>query len=172
MTLSSNEKLELFIRSYFPLGLTVLAVLISFAPSHIAGIFFVNPPVPLILIYCWCINYCDDFSYGSVFAIGIFTDFFDNTLFGMHTLTYIIFYFFSLKIRRYLAWKSFRLGWIGFGMLAFMTMLVEWGISSINAQTFLFFTPLLVSWFITVMLYPVIFWGSSVLYTKAAGGAI
>ncbi len=171
MSFKKETKLEIFFHKNFPLIFSFLVIIFSYAPLHIPNLFFVKPPFILIIIYCWAVNYCDEFSYGSVILCGLLEDVFDASFLGVNTLCYLLFFHFTIINRKYIAKKEFIYNWIGFAFLSLLTMTLKWLLVSINYSRIIDFSSTWFSWVILILLFPPIFIVTFKLYNKILGAS-
>ncbi len=169
MSFKKETKLEIFFHKNFPLIFSLLVIIISYAPIHIHGLFYVKPSLVYILIYCWGVNYCDDFSYGGVVCCGLLEDLLGASFFGANSLCYILFYHFTVTNRKYIAWKDFRYSWTGFALLSLPALTLKWVLVSLKSSAIIDFGPTFFSWMILCLLFPLLFLTSFKLYEKVLG---
>ncbi len=169
MTFKQPTKFELFLQKYFPLIFSLLIISFSYAPLHISGLFFVKPQLILILIYFWAVNYCEDFSYGSVILCGLLEDVLDASFFGVNTFCYLLFFYFTTMNRRFIAWKDFTYSWIGFLILSLLIMTLKWVLVCVNSSAIIGFGSTFFSWMLLGLLFPPIFIVTYKLYDKVLG---
>ena len=152
------------LRFYSPKLLTLFILLFSLAPTYLPGYSAVRPNFMLIPVFYWAVYKPENFSVIAAFTFGLMQDLLEETPLGVNTLVFTVFYILAESQRRFLSNKPFTSVWVGFAVLSFIILFLNWLIIAINYGRFSPFGTAFVGYLILLAAYPVVVWPCARLY--------
>ena len=153
---SLREILNGYFKKTIPLLTTLFLVLIGFVPTHLPFSHFLRPDLALICLYFWVLYRLDLFGVLSVIVLGLVVDSLSGAPFGMNICVLVFAYILTITYGSYVNTKPFLISWIGFAIVCFLALLFKWVSFSIYYKTFLSFGHILMSYLVSILIYPFI----------------
>ena len=151
---SFRARLERFSLEATPAVLTVFIVLFAAVPLRIPGLKEVMPLFALISIYYWNTFLPGALPYLFLFALGLVQDTLSGLPLGVSSVVNILFALLLLREHKSFGKTRFGAVWLGFTLLSFVAMAIEWVIMSFYSGMMLPVEGLLLQWAATCLAYP------------------
>lgn len=157
------QRLDARVRALTPIVLTLLLVFLSTLPWRLPNFATVAPAFSLMAIYYWGIYRPDRLPYVAGFLLGLLQDLLTGTPIGMTALVLLLVQGVVVSQRRFLLNQPFVVVWAAFFLVAPGAALLNWGIGSLMRDAIVPALPLVVQTVLTILLYPVLGGGFSLL---------
>ena len=151
-----NENIYLFISHLLPFLSSVLLIICSYIPFDFFALNCIKVSFGAICTYFWLQHRPDLFNLWSVFWLGVFDDVITASPFGINMFEYLLLFVLVNNTSRLFNAKPFVVLWCGFALLDLICYLAKWLLVSVYYSQFLPLPELMVSYLITVSVYPII----------------
>lgn len=151
-------RLLLRLRQLLPLGLSLLAVLLTAAPTRLPGFAAIMPVLPLICVYYWAIFRPDLMSPATAFLLGLAADLVGGTPLGVSSLVFVAVQGTCASQRRFFLGKPFTVAWWGFVPVATGAQAMQWLFASLLAGRILPVDDVFYQALATCAAYPLASW--------------
>jgi rod shape-determining protein MreD len=148
------QRLERFSLAVTPAALTVLMVLVSAVPLHIPGIGHMMPHLALISIYYWEMFCPGLMPFTFLMVLGLIEDTLHGMPLGVSSAVNIVFALMLIREQRTFGNARFKAVWLGFSLLSFLALALEWVIVSFYYGGILPVEAHLLRWVATCLCYP------------------
>ena len=152
------KRIDVWARSFIPLGIVLLSMLMSILPWRFPDISLVGPSWVLVAVYYWSAQRPDLLPTSLVFLLGLFQDILTGEPLGVNVFVLVSLRGLLGAQRRFVIGQTFFVEWGVFAAVAIMVTLLEWLCVSIMAKNFLLIWPALLQYLITVIIYPATAW--------------
>lgn len=152
------HRLDLLARNLWPFALTVLLVIVTQVPLHIAAYSSIIPSLALIAVYYWTIHRPDLMPVWAVFLIGLFQDLLGAGPMGLGILTLLAVHVMVAAQRRSFASASFFVIWLNFVLVAAGAQLLLWLLASAYAGRLIESGAVIFQYLVTIAFYPCLGW--------------
>lgn len=163
---SFGEILRLYFKGLVPFLLTLFFILLNFIPTHLPLAHFFRPDVAMVCVYFWVLYRPDLFGLMSIIVLGIAVDTLSGLPFGVHLFVFLIAYLLTIIYGRYVYAKSFSISWFGFVLVLAGSLVSKWLLLSIYYKTFLLFSHIILTFIVTILIYPFIAYLNIVIQNK------
>jgi len=158
-------------RRLVPFALSVALLLLAIAPMTSPGFMRTGPMITLLCVYYWAVHRPDTMGYVEGFVLGLLEDVLMNTPLGVSSLLLMVTQLVVLTQYRFFVGKPFLVTWWALALVTLAAILVKTLAIALLSGTVVAPGPLLVSYGLTLMLYPVLHWlfgRTSLLLSKDA----
>ncbi len=145
-----------YLKQMIPFFLTALLVIINFMFIHISWLRFFKPNLALCCLYFWVLYRPDLLGISAVIILGFMTDVLSGEPLGMNICVLTFSYILTSFIRQHINTQTFLNSWIYFLLISFCVYLFKWMLFSFYYKSFLSVFYTFISYFSTVLLYPLI----------------
>jgi rod shape-determining protein MreD len=151
------------LRALVPGLITLLLVVFTVLPLGVAYFSAVTPMIVMMSVYYWSLYRPDLLPAVAVFGVGVLLDILSGGPTGLYALVLLLVQGTCVSQRRYIVGKPFLVEWTGFSIVALGASFVGWLGASLFYGALIGIIPLIVQFFISVGLYPVMarFFGRS-----------
>lgn len=154
-----------------PFGLTVILVLYSLTPSNLPGFSEIAPMYSLVAVYFWTLYRPEQFGYILAFSIGMLEDVLTGMPIGITALTLLLAQWLVFNQQMFFHGKSFIITWYAFFIVCAGAFFIKWFfINFIQGSGFSGDGNIVVSYLMTIVVYPVIAWLFSKIQLALVGG--
>lgn len=153
-----GQRLDWVARRLVPVGLTVILLLMSVAPTRLPGFVHIAPMIVLISVYYWAITRPDSLGAGPAFLLGVMEDGLVGAPLGVSALTLLLVQAGVASQYKFFHGKPFLVSWWAFGLVAAGAGLVKWLLVSAYYGRILDPTALGFSLLVTLAVYPLFAW--------------
>jgi rod shape-determining protein MreD len=154
-------------------GLALLVVvallLLSTVPFRIAHLGEVRPAFMLMAVYYWSI--LRTVPPLAVFAAGLVLDLLSAYPLGLSALILVIVQTLTSSQRKFLSGQSFLVIWAAFALVALVAGFAQWGVFSLFETSWMTVKPMLISAFLSAVLFPLAVLPLAALHKALAGSA-
>lgn len=112
------SRMETASRRMTPIGLTVLASLLTVVPAHVPGLQPVVPILPIIMVFHWSLYRPDLMPAAAVFVVGMLYDALIGAPIGLHAVVFVAVHAVVDTQRRFFVNKPFGIIWLGFAVVS------------------------------------------------------
>lgn len=154
MSPSLSQRLDRLARNVVPAALGVLLVILSTIPFYIPGYSQTAANFVLMAVFYWAVHRPDLLSPITVFLIGLLQDILVGMPPGMNALILILVRGIAVSQSRVFSSRSFLILWWGFGVVAFATAFVVWGLSALYTLSLIDPLPGIFQAAMTMALFP------------------
>ena len=144
------------LKKLLPIIISILMVLLVYAPLSVPVLKFLRPDVSLICVYFWTLYRRDLFGPLSVALLGFVSDCLTSLPLGVNTFIFIFTYIMSINYARFVNAKSFAISWFGFTVISFIAFVIKWLLVSFYYSQFLHIVGVFAGYVTTVLLYPLV----------------
>ncbi|MBK1663366.1 rod shape-determining protein MreD [Rhodospirillum rubrum] len=152
------QRLDWLARRLVPVGLTLILLMMSVAPSRLPGFVHIAPMIALISIYYWAVCRPEVMGYGSAFVLGLVEDSLTGAPLGVGALVLLLTQAVVATQYKFFLNKPFLVTWWAFALVAGVAAVVKWLAVSAIYGTFVDGTALVFSTLFTVAVYPPFAW--------------
>lgn len=152
------QRLDVKIRHLLPISLMILLFLFDAIPKRLPYFTEISPILPLAGIYYWAIFRPDLLGAKSVFLLGVAYDLAMGTPLGVSSAIFLGLHGLGQSQRRFFYRKPFLMIWLGFSLMAFVAMLLQWAFVSLIYGRALPTQAAAFSYLMTISAYPVVSW--------------
>lgn len=143
-----------FFQQLVPTSLIFLTLVVGQAwPSPSYDIF---PEIPICLVFYWTLYKPKILNPLMLFLLSLSGDAFEGYYLGITALLWFSLYLFTLSQRWFLYNKPFSTVWFGFALIQIFVFLLHWGVFYLEAQHAIPVLPIVFSYFMTVIAYPLV----------------
>ena len=150
------HQLDVAARYVFPLGITVMVLLLLSAPLGIPGQAQMQPAWALASVYFWTLFRPASLPAFGVFLVGLLLDLLAQGPVGIGVLILLLAHATALRGRRVLARQGFALVWLVFIVFAAAAAFLEWLLVSLLTWRALPPWPALFEWGMAAGAYPIL----------------
>lgn len=147
-------KTKRFISKSAPLGLVILAEVLTAIFRTNYSVAFIGPSLAFAVLFYWALYVPDRFGITAAFISGLIADLVFIMPLGSLTLVFTAAYQTVKSLRRFLVQKPFYVVWLGFTVLSAAAHFVLWTIISVMFGTTAAIFPVIINFFFSVALYP------------------
>lgn len=137
-----------------PMITVVLALIPLALPKYITSVTEVLPPLPLLVVFYWCMEHPKRLGYRGVFAAGLMYDAIVATPFGLSALLWGVFRYLLMSARKDVREQGFIVGWGYLALLLLAALGAQWGVMSLFYGRSYHLGPVLLQWCLGALLYP------------------
>jgi rod shape-determining protein MreD len=148
------QQFDVGLRRAIPTLLTLLLLFVGVLPWHIHGLSSISAGFVLISVYFWTLHQPTLMNMWLVAAIGVAGDILGTAPLGVGTVVLLTAYGLTNAQRKILTGAPFVLLWGGFLLIAAITTILQWLLSSLVEETFIDPQPALFLCVVTVVCYP------------------
>lgn len=152
------NRLDIIARGLFPAFSVFILLLMNLLPISIPLLSTASPALPVMAIFYWSVNRPDLLTALTAFFLGLLQDLLMGLPLGVSSLVLLLVQAGSASQGRFFHNKPFIVMWWGFALVAVPALLVQWLLSSALIGTFLPITSTLISYVLTVVLFPLVAW--------------
>lgn len=145
-------------RRFVPFGLSVLLLMLAVAPMIAPGFVRGGPMITLLCVYYWAVHRPDVMGYLAGFTLGLLEDILMNTPLGVSSLVLLLTQFVVLTQYRFFVGKPFLISWWALALVALAAILLKTLAIAVLSGYVVAPGPLIVSYLLTLLLYPVFAW--------------
>lgn len=142
------------------LGITVAVlfalVVLSAFPFPFLGLAEIRPAFVLVAVYYWAVFRPQMLPPAGAFLAGFVLDLVSFYPPGMSALTLVVVQWLVRTQRKILLGQNFMVIWAAFGLVSFLTALLQWGVFSLFSLHLMSIRPVLGSALLTVVVFPLI----------------
>lgn len=150
------QRLDRIGRNLAPFAVSVMLVLLQLVPFHIPHFEVVTPSLVVTSIYYWAIHRPDLLRPTAVFGIGLLQDFLTGAPLGFNAAYLLILHGIVVSNRRLFLAGTFSVMWVGFAVVTFGGMILQWlAYSILNLTPVRLSTPFFET-LLTVALFPIL----------------
>ena len=152
----SFERLGWLWRLFIAQCVTFILFMMSLTSFSLPMTGQVRPYFILMVIYYWAIYRPTFIPPVVVFFIGLFFDFLSGFPMGIHAILFLAAQWVIRDQRLFLMGQPYIMVWIGFALTCLFVYALEWGAFSLMNQSLLSVVPVLGSFSISILLFPLI----------------
>lgn len=153
-----TQKFGQIIRNLLPVESAFVLLLLGVLVWPIPFVGAVSPSLVLVAVYYWAIYRPDLFRPFFVFLLGLLNDALHFLPLGLSAIVFLGVHQLAYAHRRYFVNQIFFMLWVGFALLAFLSMAAMWAVMSLYHGQVVALTPVLVQFALTVALFPLPAW--------------
>ena len=150
-----KENIKLSLQHSLPFLLSLLYILINYAPSRLWVLNDVRPAVGVICVFYWMLCRPDLFNMVTVFVLGFISDILSSAPMGADIISYLAVYVAISNLASFFNNKPFTFIWFGFSVVFIAVELLKWLLSSVYYAQFLPLGKLFFTLLFTIACYPV-----------------
>ena len=151
-----KENIRVSLQHSLPFLLSLLYILINYAPSRLWLLNDIRPAVGVICVFYWMLYRPDLFNMVVVFVLGFISDILSSAPMGTDIISFLAIYVVISNLSSLFNNKPFTFIWLGFGIVFIGVAFLKWLISSIYYAHFLPLSTLFFTLLFTIACYPVI----------------
>lgn len=154
-----TQKFGQIIRNLLPVESALVLLLLGVLIWPIPFVGAVSPSLVLVGVYYWAIYRPDLFRPLFVFLLGLLNDAVHFLPIGLSAIIFLGVHQLAYAHRRYFVNQIFFMLWVGFALLAFLSMAVMWLAMSFYHDEPMAVMPILIQLALTIALFPIPAWG-------------
>lgn len=154
----SSENLDWLWRSFLVQCVILILFFTSLVNFSFSMMGDVTPYFMVITIFYWAIYRPSFLQPLWIFALGILQDLVIGYPVGVHAILYLVLHYTVKNQRTFLTGQTYFVLWMIFSMVCLVFLFVEWGFFSIVSWTLFDYHPVVSSWLLTILFYPLINW--------------
>lgn len=151
-----QEKWRLFWLHSIPLWTTLMLMFLFLMPVNSSEWSHFCPNIGLICVYYWTLKRGQLFSFFSAFIVGLLTDAYSSSPFGLNILLMMLIVAVTIWLAHYFQNASFGAGWFIFCLTAAGVTLLKWLLLMIYFGRIISLREITVNYLSTVLFYPLI----------------
>jgi rod shape-determining protein MreD len=148
------QRLDRMGRNLAPFAVSVMLVLLALIPLRIPGFTTITPPLVITSIYYWSIHRPDLMRPLVVFGIGLLQDFLTGAPLGLNAGLFLCVHGVVVTQRRLFLAGPFSMMWVGFSVVIFGGLVLQWLAYSLLSATPMRISAALIQTLLTVALFP------------------
>ncbi|MGH6933752.1 MAG: hypothetical protein ACREEE_15120 [Dongiaceae bacterium] len=168
MTAPIWQRLDVAARNLAPFSATVLLLILGLVPLRLPYVPPFGTSLVLVSVYYWAIHRPAILPAPAVFAIGLLADLFGGGMLGAGAFMLLAAYGVTVSLRRWIVGASFVIVWLGYAVLALVSVMLTWFLTQILAGTAVSLAPGLSGALFGIGAYPAV----AALFARAQRGLL